>query len=301
MSLENRASTGVMSGLLVKGVGGLYTVYSNGEYFAAKARGKFRKNMQKPVIGDHVDFIPAVDDEDFGVIERIYERKNSFVRPAVANIDLLLAVMASKQPEPDLMLIDRLLLFARIAQVEAYVVINKADIGDTAFIAEQYERSGYTVFCVSAQTGEGIDELRRCMSGRISAYAGQSAVGKSSILNAISGDFNIATGDLSRIERGKHTTRHVELLPLGENSWVCDTPGFSLLETDAFEPEELKNYYTEYTPYSDDCRFMGCNHINEPDCAVKNAAAEGVLSKERLERYGAIFAEIKEKWSRRYD
>ena len=291
----------IKSGLLVKGVGGLYTVFSNGEYFPAKARGKFRKNMQKPIIGDLVDFTPAVGEEDFGAIEHIYQRKNSFVRPAVANIDLLLVVMACKQPEPDLMLIDRLLLCARMAEVEAFVVINKADIGNADELAAQYERSGYRTFKVSARSGDGIDDLKSCMKGRISAYAGQSAVGKSSILNAISGDFNIATGDLSRIERGKHTTRHVELLPLGDDSWVCDTPGFSLLDSDVFEPEQLKNYYPEFAPYANDCRFLGCNHINEPDCVVKAAAKDGILSQERLERYWAIFADIKEKWSRRYD
>jgi ribosome biogenesis GTPase len=299
-SLDNTAQS-VKTGLLVKGVGGLYTVYSGGEYFPAKARGKFRKNMLKPVIGDRVDFVPAAPGDDFGVIGRIHPRKNSLVRPAVANISLLLAVMACAMPDPDLLLVDKLLVYARMSQADAVVVINKMDLGEPGKIARQYEKSGYEVFCVSAETGEGIAALKERMKGFVSAYAGQSGVGKSSILNALGKGFSIETGNVSRIQRGRHTTRHVELLPLGDDSWVSDTPGFSLLEMDMFDPLELKNYYPEFDAYSENCRFPGCNHIKEPGCTVKEAAARGDLSAERIERYAMIFDEVKGKWSRRYD
>ncbi|MGI5900404.1 MAG: ribosome small subunit-dependent GTPase A [Christensenellales bacterium] len=292
---------GARTGLLVKGVGGLYTVYCEGEYYPAKARGRFRKNMQKPVIGDRVDFTPAAPGDDFGVIGRIHPRRNSLVRPAVANISLLLAVMASAMPEPDLMLVDKLLVYSRMSRAEAVVVINKIDLGDSAAIAAQYEKSGYEVFCVSAVSGEGVHALKDRMKGHISAYAGQSGVGKSSILNSLGHGFSIETGDVSRIQRGKHTTRHVELLQLGEDSWVSDTPGFSLLEMDMFDPLELKNYYPEFDAHSEGCRFPGCNHISEPGCSVKEAAERGELSMERMERYAMIFQEVKEKWDRRYN
>ncbi len=292
---------GAKTGLLVKGVGGLYTVYCQGEYFPAKARGRFRKDMQKPIIGDRVDFVPAAPGDDYGVIGRIHPRRNSLVRPAVANISLLLAVMACAMPEPDLLLVDKLLVYARISQAEAVVVINKTDLGEPGEIARQYERSGYEVFCVSAETGEGIASLKERMKGFVSAYAGQSGVGKSSILNALGKGFSIETGDVSRIQRGKHTTRHVELLPLGDDSWVSDTPGFSLLEMDMFDPLALKTYYPEFKAYEEECRFPGCNHISEPGCAVKEAAEKGELSTERMERYAMIFKEVKDKWSRRYD
>lgn len=290
-----------MTGLLVKGVGGLYTVYADGRYYFAKPRGKFRKDMLVPVIGDRVEFVPAQGGEDFGAIERIFPRKNCFVRPPVANIDLLLAVIAASSPQPDLMLTDKLLLHAAISAVETVLVVNKTDLGLPQDIVRQYALSNYQVYPVCASDGQGIGALHSRMQGKVSAYAGQSAVGKSSILNALCDGFNIKTGGLSRIQRGRHTTRHVELLPLGDDSWVCDTPGFSLLDLDAFDPQELKGYYHEFEPYSANCRFLGCNHIGEPGCAVKQAVQAGGLSAQRHERYIQIYNELKEKWSRRYD
>jgi len=289
-----------MNGLLIKGVGGLYTVWCDGERYPVKARGKFRKNSFKPVIGDKVSFFTAQGGEDFGAITEIEPRKNCLIRPAVANIDLLMTVFAASSPQPDLMLIDKLLLQARIAQIPAVVVINKCDLADCEPLAQQYRKSGYDVLCVSAHSGQGLAQLKSYLSGKVVAYAGQSAVGKSSLLNALTG-LNLETGSVSKIERGRHTTRHVELIELGDDTWVADTPGFSLLEAEQMDPLTLKEFYPEMRPYEKDCRFLSCNHIGEPVCGVKDAAAQGLISQERLERYALLFDELKEKWSRRYD
>ncbi len=289
-----------MNGLLIKGVGGLYTVYCQGQRYLVKARGKFRKDSQKPVIGDRVTFFPAQGGEDFGAITEIAPRKNQLIRPAVANIDLLMTVFAAASPQPDLLLIDKLLLSARLAQIPAMVVVNKCDLSDGEALADQYRKSGYDALCVSAHTGQGLDALRARLAGKIVAYAGQSAVGKSSLLNAVAG-LNLETGAVSRIERGRHTTRHVELLALSGDTWVADTPGFSLLDAQPMDPQRLKEFYPEMRPYEKDCRFLSCNHIGEPVCGVKEAARAGLIAPQRLERYGLLFDELKEKWSRRYD
>ncbi len=292
-----------MQGLLIKGVGGLYTVYcdEDRQLYPAKARGKFRKEGQIPTVGDRVSFTPAAPGDDFGAIDEIFPRKNRLVRPAVANIDLLFVVMALHSPEPDLLMCDKLLFQARMCQMETIVVINKADLGDAGALAAQYESCGIPVLQVSAQKGRGIDELLSHTRGKICALAGQSAVGKSSLLNALGQGFALETGSVSRIERGRHTTRHVELLPLGENSWLADTPGFSLLEIDLLDPDTLKTYYPEFAPYEENCRFAGCNHIGEKGCAVYQAAQNGLIGMQRLARYKELYIEMKEKWKRRYD
>lgn len=291
-----------MTGLLIKGVGGLYTVYSQGQTYLAKARGKFRQDrVQKPIIGDWVDFEPAQPGDDFGLITAIHARKNSLIRPAVANLDMLLVVLASTQPQPDLLLADKLLLHARILNIPASVVINKSDLAPSLEIARQYQLSGYPVYCVSCQSGQGILTLSQAIRSQIVACAGQSAVGKSSLINALLDDARLPTGQLSKIRRGRHTTRHLELLPLADNTWICDTPGFSLLELPLLDPQMLKTFYEEFDPYEGRCKFLGCSHLREPGCIVRQACEDGVLSKERLLRYQQLYNECKEKWSRRYD
>ena len=289
-----------MRGKLIKGVGGLYSVYCDGQIYQTKARGRFRKDKLKPIIGDNVQFVPAAGGEDFGAIDEIETRKNSFIRPPVANIDLMLVVMAAASPEPDLLLADKLLLETRIKNVETVVVINKCDLCDQENIARQYRLSGYRVVMTSAKEGIGLEELKDAMMGKTVAYAGQSGVGKSSLLNAVA-DLQLETGNVSRIQRGKHTTRHVELISFGKDTWLADTPGFSLYENDMIDPQELKNFYHEFLPYDGKCRFLGCNHISEPGCAVKEAVQNGLIAEERMERYALIYDELKEKWSKRYD
>ncbi len=291
-----------MIGRILQGIGSFYTVESEGVSYVCKARGRFRKERITPLIGDMVEFTPADKDDNEGSIDVILPRKNELLRPPLANIDLLFVACASASPEPDLLLIDRLLVRARKAGIEAAVVINKTDLDpETAeSIAQQYRLSGYAVYLVCASSGQGIEQLEAAAKGKIIAFAGQSAVGKSSMMNALCPGLNLETGDLSRIERGRHTTRKASLIRR-EDGYLADTPGFSLLELDTFDPETLKDCYPEFLPYEDGCRFLGCQHLGEPICGVKEAAKEGKISPERLERYGILHEELKEKWGKRYD
>ena len=221
----------------------------------------------------------------------------------MANIDLLLVTLAAAAPDPDLLLADRLLVRAQRAGIEACIVVNKTDLSENIVqeIRSQYEKSGYRVLTVCAREQIGLDELKALARGRIVAFAGQSAVGKSTLMNALCPGLGQETGEVSRIERGRHTTRKAQLFPTPGGGYLADTPGFSLLELDAQDPDTLKDSYPEFAPYEGQCRFLGCQHIGEPDCAVKQAAKEGLLSTERLERYALLHQEIKEKWGRRYD
>lgn len=290
-----------MEGQIIKGVGGMYTVLTESGAYQAKARGRFRKEGITPAIGDRVELELPGEGEDYGYILSIRPRKSMLERPPVANIDLLLVVLACKSPEPDLLLADKLLLRAARESIAAVVVINKTDLAPCGELERQYRLSGYEVLPVSAETGEGLQALRARMKGHVCAYAGQSGVGKSSLMNALAGRNALITGSVSRIERGRHTTRHVELITLDTDTWVADTPGFSLLEADEMDPAQLKNLYAEYAPYEGQCRFLGCNHVNEPGCAIKTAVGEGILSAPRHERYKLLFEQINEKWGKRYD
>ena len=291
-----------MIGRIMQGIGSFYTVESGEESFVCKARGRFRKEHITPLIGDMVEFTPPENDDNEGSIDMILPRKNELLRPPLANIDLLFVACASTSPEPDLLLIDRLLVRARKAGIESAVVVNKTDLDPEMAenIAEQYRLSGYPVYLVCANSGEGIGQLKDAAKGKIIAFAGQSAVGKSSMMNALCPGLNLETGDLSRIERGRHTTRKASLIKR-EDGYLADTPGFSLLELDTFDPETLKECYPEFAPFEDGCRFLGCQHIGEPVCGVKEAAKQGKISPERLERYGILHDELKEKWGKRYD
>lgn len=288
-----------MTGRIIQGIGGFYTVSSGGNEFVCKARGRFRKEKISPLVGDLVEFSPGAEGDE-GSIEAILPRKNVLERPAVANLDLLLVTLACCHPQPDLLLADRLLVRARRAGMEVAVVFNKSDLGDAQAYARQYALSGLPTAMVSAATGEGRERLSSLAKDKVVGFAGQSAVGKSSLINLLCPKAQLETGDLSRIERGRHTTRRAQLLQLPEGGYLMDTPGFSLLELDTFDPEELKGLYPEFRPYEANCRFLGCNHVGEPSCAVREAAEQGLLSLERLDRYTALFAELKEKWGRRY-
>lgn len=292
-----------MQGRILQGIGSFYTVESGEACYVCKARGRFRKQRITPMVGDLVEFTPAPDAESEGSIEDILPRSSELIRPPVANIDLLLVTLAAAAPDPDLLLTDRLLVRAQRAGIEAYIVVNKTDLSENIVqeIRSQYEKSGYRVLTVCAREQIGLDELKALARGRIVAFAGQSAVGKSTLMNALCPGLGQETGEVSRIERGRHTTRKAQLFPTPGGGYLADTPGFSLLELDAQDPDTLKDSYPEFAPYEGQCRFLGCQHIGEPDCAVKQAAKEGLLSTERLERYALLHQEIKEKWGRRYD
>lgn len=292
-----------MQGIILRGIGGFYYAMDDeGTVHTLRAQGKIRRERMKPKVGDRVEITPG-EGEDHGWIHHILPRANDLVRPPVANIDLIVIVVAAASPDPDLMMADRLMMNARRAGIDVRLVINKCDLAPemAAEIARQYRGAEVEPIMISAQTGEGIDALRECLKGRIHALAGQSGAGKSTTINALYG-LNQETGDLSRkIERGKNTTRHCELIPVSDGGMVLDTPGFSLLETELFEPIEVKDSYPEFRLYEGQCFFQPCYHSTEPRCAVRDAVAEGDIDQKRHERYSALLDEQKQKWRERYD
>ena len=293
----------LIRGRIIKGVGGFYTVLTDcGERFVCKARGLFRKNGETPLPGDNVAF--SADRKKEGYLNEILPRKNELLRPAVANVDILLIVLSASEPLPDFELADKLLLYCGKQEIRPVLVINKCDEGNSPSseqIANQYAEAVSDIICVSAETGYNIDKLSGLISSGVICLAGQSAVGKSSLLNALLG-LELKTGELSRkTERGKHTTRHAELIPLSDGGLIADTPGFSMLESIPVEPEEIAPLYLEFAKFAGLCRFSGCMHLKEPDCAVKDAVANGSINSDRYLRYVKITNEAIETRRHRYD
>ncbi len=280
----------MQQGIIIKGIGGFYYVKTDdGEVIECKARGVFRKKKILPMVGDRVEV-------SNGQITEIFERKNFMVRPPVANIDVLLIVVASKHPDPNLFLIDKLLVYAKERGIEAVICINKTDLGKKEDLAEIYEKAGYRVISVSAETEDNISELKELLKDRVTAFSGLSGVGKSSILNLVT-DFKMETGILSeKIMRGKHTTRHVELFELSSGGYVFDTPGFSSLEIDEITDIEASKLSLNFPEFpEDECRFKTCAHINEPDCQVKNKVESGEIPISRYENYKEMYNILKNK------
>lgn len=287
-----------MVGKIVKGVAGDYTVVAeNGKKFVCRAKGIFRKNKISPLIGDNVEF-EALNDEEGNVI-KILERKNSLIRPACANVDQVMVVFAAASPEPNLNLLDRFLIMMQKQSVYAVLCFNKKDIADNErlrSLAENYEASGMKIVFASILKSEGIEEIRELLKGKTTILAGPSGVGKSSMVNILAPNEIMEVGDLSeKIARGKQTTRHTELVEIGTDTFLCDSPGFSSLYLEDIDYRDLKNFYPEFDEYSGGCRFLTCNHINEPDCAVKAAVQEGKIGASRYENYCLLFNELKQK------
>jgi len=289
-----------MRGRIIRGVGGLYTVRGeDGQAHVLRARGRFRREGLTPLVGDLALFSPG-QGEEHGWLDEILPRKTESVRPPAANLSLMLLVIAP-EPAPDLLLIDRLLVFAQQSGYGAVVCVNKCDLeaGLADALQKAYAPSGFSVLGVSALTGEGLSALGEKMRGELCCLAGQSAVGKSTLLNALCG-LDLKTGELSeRIRRGKHTTRHAELLEANGFS-VLDTPGFSLLSLSAMEPERLARYYPEYEALAPNCRFQPCLHDREPGCAVRAAVDRGELDEKRYERYRLLLSEVREAFRNRF-
>ena len=295
--------TSALEGVIVKGVGGLYYARGeNGQVHVLRAKGIFRRRHITPMVGDRIIYTPDHGDEH-GWVEDVLPRDSEMVRPPVANVRMIVLVFAP-QPQPDLLLLDTLLVMAAQQGVMPVIAVNKSDLdgGEMARdIARQYARSGAQVLALSAKTGQGLDELRALLRQGICCFAGQSGVGKSTLVSAATG-LVLETGEISRrISRGKNTTRHAELMFSGDYR-VLDTPGFSLLELwEGLEPVKLKEYYAEFAPYEGKCRFAPCYHLSEPDCAVLSAASSGEIDPQRLERYHALLRKTQEAWKRRYD
>lgn len=287
-----------MKGKIVKGIAGFYYVDVVGSgVYECKAKGVFRKEKRKPLVGDNVE-IEVLDEKDReGNITKILPRKNELIRPAAANVDQALVVFAVAKPDPHFHLLDRFLVMMEKAEIPVVLCFNKEDLGTEEQIQnlqEIYRDCGCRLVFSSAREEKNIAGIRKLLEGKTTVIAGPSGVGKSSLINRLTPEANMETGAISKkIERGRHTTRHAELFSLGDHSYIMDTPGFSSLYVTDIEKEELKYYFPEFAPYEGRCRFQGCDHIHEPDCAVKQAAEEGKIHPSRYQNYVAFYEELK--------
>lgn len=292
-----------MQGKIIKGIAGFYYVKCcDGNIYECKAKGVFRKDHRKPLVGDEVIMDVVDEKEHLGNIAELLERKNELIRPAVANIDQALVIFAATAPEPNLGLLDRFLIRMEYQGIETVICFNKSDLVSEVQkerLARIYESAGYKVVFVSALQKQGIDQIGDLLKGKVTTVAGPSGVGKSTLVNCLQSETVMETGAISaRIERGKHTTRHSRLMEIEEGTYIFDTPGFSSLSVSDLLPEELTKCFPEFTRYEDQCRFLGCAHIREPECGVKDALAAGEISRERYEDYVSLYTECKNK--RRY-
>lgn len=293
-----------IEGMILKAVAGTFEVLCEEHLFSAYAAGKFRNMNLTPMVGDKVLMQLSERTGEKNFITQIRPRKNALLRPPVANVDTLLITVAVKRPNPDLKLADELICYCRMLDIEPVVCVNKSDYDpqEASSIARQYQLCGIRACLTSTLEENGAKELKSSIGEGIACFCGQSAVGKSSLTNLLLGRRVFETGILSRkTDRGRHTTRHCELVSFGPNRWLADTPGFSLLEVPRLSPQELLALYEEYEEYAPDCRFTGCCHISEPDCAVRHAVDEGKLSLPRYERYKQIYEDVERKWRNRYD
>ena len=273
--------------------------FTGGQLYACRAKGIFRKENRKPLVGDDVCFEITDPKDREGNITELLPRRNALIRPAVANIDQAVVIFACTQPEPNLNLLDRFLISMEQKGIPSVLVFNKTDLTDETMrnrLRSNYEKSGYPVCFVSAEKEEGLETLYDLLRGKTSTVAGPSGVGKSTLINLLSPQVQMETGEVSeKIGRGRHTTRHAQLIPLGGNTFIVDTPGFTSLSLDPFEKEELGSLFPEFAPHEQYCRFAGCSHITEPDCGVKEALENSEISPGRYESYREFYKEISER------
>lgn len=286
-----------MKGKIIKGIAGFYYVHVEQRgIYECKAKGVFRNRKVKPLVGDDV-LLDSLDEAGKkGNITDILLRRNELIRPASANVDQAMIIFAAAQPAPNLGLLDRFLLMMERQQVKTVICFNKRELvssEELQKLCDIYSGSGCRVVTVSVRQNEGLETVREILDGKTTVMAGPSGVGKSSMTNALYPDADMATGAVSeKIKRGRHTTRHSELFSIGHETYLMDTPGFSTLYLEGWEKEELKYYYPEFEAYFDHCRFNGCNHISEPDCAVKRAVEAQEISRERYVNYKLFYEEL---------
>lgn len=301
-----------MKGKIIRGIGGFYYVHTlsaqaqsdragvmhdGGCIYECKAKGIFRKDNIKPLPGDFVEITVLDEEKKLGNIDRIWPRKNVLIRPAVANVDQAMVIFALASPKPNFNLLDRFLVMMEKQEIPCVLIFNKKDLVEEAALSkvrERYLGSGYELHFISAQEAEGVEEVRRLLKGKTTTVAGPSGVGKSSLVNQLQDGICMETGAVSaKIERGRHTTRHTELMFVEEDTYILDTPGFSSVDLMGVEKETLDLYFPEMKERRDDCRFAGCAHLTEPDCAVRRAVSEGEISGSRYENYRLFYEECK--------
>ena len=284
-----------MQGKIIKGIAGFYYVHNGEHIYECKAKGVFRKDNKKPLVGDDC-IIEVIDEEKkLGNISEILDRKNSLIRPNVANVDQALVIFALVKPEPNFNLLDRFLILMKQNDIPCIIAFNKTDLADEETlerVRQIYKDSGHQLIFTCAKKNEGIEDVKRALKGKTTTVAGPSGVGKSTLINLIQDNRKMETGDISeKIERGKHTTRHSELIALDDNSYIFDTPGFSSLSLFDISKEELAEFYPEFAQYEQGCRFDNCIHRNEPVCGVKQAVDDGLISRVRYENYLLLLSE----------
>lgn len=296
-----------MQGKIVKGISGFYYVQCacdasgtgmlQSGIYECKAKGIFRKQKVKPLVGDNVEIAVLDEENRIGNVEQILPRKNALIRPAVSNVDMALVIFAAAKPEPNFNLLDRFLCMMEYQKVPVTICFNKADLvtdEEREKLWKIYEPAGYDLIFTSVITGENVSLLHELLRGKTTTVAGPSGVGKSSLINQLQDSVQMQTGQISdKIGRGKHTTRHSELITIGVDTYIMDTPGFSSMDMPGFEKEELWSCYPEFVTHEPKCRFIGCSHITEPDCGVKEALTEGKISQIRYDNYVLLYEEMK--------
>ena len=286
------------TGRIIRSISGFYDVQTPKGVVTCRGRGSLRKNQQSPLTGDTVEI--SVENGK-GMVEKILPRRNRFIRPAVANVDALVVFAANVNPVTEPYLIDRVAAIAGDQEVAVYICINKCDLDPAVDLVRIYQHAGFPVIVASAETGEGVEELRQLITGKLTAFTGNTGVGKSSMLNRLCPQLCLATGEVSeKLGRGRHTTRHVELYCLGEDTYVADTPGFASFDTEQMDvilKDNLQYAFSDFAPYLGGCQFHDCSHRKEPGCAVRQAVEQGKLEKSRYDSYLRLYdksSQIKE-------
>ena len=292
-----------MKGKIIKGIAGFYYVHDGrSKIYECKAKGVFRNRNIKPLVGDDVEFMVLDEKEGTGNIDAILPRKNKLIRPAVSNVDQAVVVFAVTEPLPNLNLLDRFLVMMERQEIPVIICFNKIDLSGGKEIEELraiYGPAGYTLHFISTYEAAGLEKLHELIAGKTTVLAGPSGVGKSSITNFLQPEARMETGVVSeKLKRGKHTTRHSELFFVENGTYMMDTPGFSSMYIEDLEPNELKDYFPEFSEYEEECRFLGCIHVGEKVCGVKTAVADGKISRSRYDNYLLLYQELKDK--RRY-
>jgi ribosome biogenesis GTPase / thiamine phosphate phosphatase len=286
----------MINGIITKGIGGFYYVEAAGAIYECKARGIFRKNKVTPFVGDHVNI--SLEEDGTGSIEEILPRRNFLIRPPISNIDQLIIVVSVCDPAPSTLIIDKTIAAAEDKGIEPILAVSKTDLQESEWLKEIYAKTGIPYYSISSATGEGVDEIRKLLRGKITAFTGNSGVGKSSLLNCIDASLHLETGEISqKLGRGKHTTREVKLIKLEGDAYVADTPGFSSIQIERYDIVNKGNLpfcFREFAPYLNRCQFTTCSHTCEKGCAVIQAVNEGLISVSRHENYVTMYNEVKD-------